>query len=176
MRTVKTIIATLAAVMILFFAFIMTGWYNIAATDHHTFLTLWVLDLALDRSVAHHSAGIQAPAFLQDSTVILAGARLYQHNCRGCHGAPGIKPGAVGMYPRPPELSKEADDWTPPQFFWIVKHGLKMSGMPAFNDRRNDDEIWAITAFASVLPKLTPEQYQAMSAEPDTTAHSERPH
>jgi len=107
MKPLPIVIITLAVIALLSFGLVLTGWYNIAATDHHTALTHWVLDLALERSVDHHAAGLQAPASWQDSTSLRTGASHYDQMCKGCHGAPGINQGyiAASMYPTPPELA-----------------------------------------------------------------------
>jgi mono/diheme cytochrome c family protein len=45
------------------------------------------------------------------------------------------------------------------QMFWIIKNGIKMSGMASYGKVHNDDEIWNIVAFVQRLPKMTPEEY-----------------
>ncbi len=69
------------------------------------------------------------------------------------------------MYPQPPDLSKVKRD--PAQTFWIIKHGIKMSGMPAWGATHDDARIWAMVAFLQQLPRLTPEQYQILTARDD---------
>jgi mono/diheme cytochrome c family protein len=173
MKTVLTVVLTLAAATLLFIAYLWAGWYNVAATDHHNGLTLWLMDFTLEHSVEHHAASQHAPTALQDSATIRLGAYHYQHMCTGCHGAPGLKlegEDRVAMYPEPPDFTKDIGGWTPSQFFWIVKSGIKMSGMPAFGGTDSDDELWAIAVFAPSLPKLSAEQYRALYAAMDSTA------
>jgi mono/diheme cytochrome c family protein len=66
-----------------------------------------------------------------------------------------------GLYPRAPELRRNTD-LTPAELFWIVKHGVKMTGMPAWGVTHDDDLLWDVVAFVRKLPELTPEQYQTM--------------
>jgi cytochrome c2 len=40
-----------------------------------------------------------------------------------------------------------------------VKNGIKMSGLPAWQFRLPDTDLWAVVAFLQKLPALTPEQY-----------------
>jgi mono/diheme cytochrome c family protein len=178
MKTLKTVIITLVVAILLCLGYVSTGWYNVAATDHHNALTLWLMDLALERSVDHHASGLQAPASSQDSAALREGAYHFQRMCRGCHGAPGVlrKGGRGGMYPEPPDFSKGIGEWTAPEVYWIVKNGIKMSGMPSYGDSHSDEDMWAIAAFAVILPKISTEQYQALSAEPDSTTGGEDHH
>src|SRR3546814_5639660 len=75
-----------------------------------------------------------------------------------------------GTNPAPPELSETVHKWTPAELFWIVKYGLKMTGMPAWGPTHRDDELWAITAFLLRLPELSPEEYRSMTKAGDATS------
>ena len=66
-----------------------------------------------------------------------------------------------GLYPRAPELRRQAD-LTPAEQFWIVKHGVKMSGMPAWGVTHDDELLWDVVAFVRQLPELTPERYEIL--------------
>ena len=63
-------------------------------------------------------------------------------------------PTAREMLPPPPDLSKAAPQWKERELFWIVKNGLKYTGMPAWPSRQRDDEVWAVVAFLRRLPDL----------------------
>ena len=54
--------------------------------------------------------------------------------------------------------------------FWIVKHGIKASGMPSWGPTHDDQRIWAMVAFLQKLPQLTPEQYQILTARDESNA------
>lgn len=176
MRTLVTVLITLAALAVLGFAYILTGWYNIAANDPHYSATVWLLNLAMDRSVDYHADSIKAPAALQDSSDLHQGAHDYHHMCRGCHGAPGVKPSQVGkgLYPQPPDLAKDISDLSPEQIFWIVKNGIKMTGMPAFGLTNENQKLWAVTAFTANLAKINPGMYQVLTVESQAVEESQQ--
>jgi len=83
--------------------------------------------------------------------------------CSGCHLAPGLEKTEIsqGLYPSAPELSR-GNDLTPAEQFWVLKHGIKMTGMPAWGPTHDDDLLWDIVAFVQKLPTLSPEQYQTI--------------
>ena len=91
---------------------------------------------------------------------------------------------SIGLYPAPPNLSQKegehghehdhADsEQSARRQFWIIKHGIKASGMPAWGPTHDDDRIWAMVAFLQKLPELNQEQYQILTArdESNTSAH-----
>ncbi len=86
----------------------------------------------------------------------------YDSMCAMCHGAPGLPESVLhqGLYPEPPELYEEDDEWSASELFWLTKNGIKMSGMPAYGPTHSDEEIWAIVAFLQVLPNLTESDYK----------------
>jgi hypothetical protein len=92
--------------------------------------------------------------------------------CTGCHLAPGMAPTELskGLYPAPPALAR-ATGGNPSHHFWVIKHGVKASGMPAWGGSMDDEYIWGLVAFLQVLPTLTPAQYQAMVASSGGHAH-----
>lgn len=91
---------------------------------------------------------------------------LYQKNCQPCHGAPGVAEEQIGrgINPKPPPLPLAVDDWTNSQLFWIVSHGLKMSGMPGFDAELSEADRWAIVALLRRLPFLSPDEYKQLAA------------
>ena len=89
-----------------------------------------------------------------------------------CHGAPGVAPDAfaLGLTPSPANLALAAREWEPAALYWVIRYGIKMSGMPAWEFRLADDELWAIVAFMNRLPALGPDAYRKMAeALPPTT-------
>src|SRR4029450_5767845 len=112
---------------------IYAGLYNIAADVPHTQPVYWLFETARERSVAARARDIAVPNDLADVNRISKGASEYAEMCSGCHLAPGMKRTEIsqGLYPRAPELRRRTD-LTPAAQFWIVKHGVKMTGMPAW--------------------------------------------
>jgi mono/diheme cytochrome c family protein len=141
-------------------AFIYSGAYNIAADDPHWPVTYRLMQTARDRSIKAHAAGIAPPADLGTEARVVAGTSHFSEHCSTCHSAPGVEAEdlAEGMYPKPPVLTNVASRFTPGELFWILKNGIKMSGMPSWADH-GDDELWNAVAFLEKLPGMTPEQY-----------------
>jgi hypothetical protein len=130
------------------------------------------LQTVRDRSIHVRSEGIKVPN-LDDPQLILKGAGQYAAMCTGCHLRPGMEDSELrkGMYPQPPNLSKVHVD--PQDAFWVIKHGIKMSAMPAWGlDGSHDDQtIWSMVAFLEKLPGMTPQQYKAIVAKAPPDEH-----
>jgi mono/diheme cytochrome c family protein len=152
------LMALLAVVAVAIYA----GLYNIAADVPHTPPVYWLLETVRDRSVAARARDI-VPNDLDDANRISKGAGQYAEMCSGCHLAPGMKRTEIsrGLYPRAPELRRKTN-LTPAEQFWVVKHGVKMTGMPAWGVTHDDDLLWDVVAFVRKLPELTPEQYETL--------------
>ena len=145
-------------------AWAYSGLYDVGADDHHWRLTFRVLQTVRDRSIRVRSEQITVPN-LNAPQLILKGAGQYAAMCTGCHLAPGIAESEVrvGMYPKPPNLSRVRID--PRDAFWVIKHGIKMSAMPAWGGSHDDPTIWSMVAFLQKLPGITPAQYKAIIAK-----------
>jgi mono/diheme cytochrome c family protein len=129
----------------------------------HTQPVYRLLETVRDPSIAAHSRDIVVPNDLDDANRISKGAGEYVEMCSGCHLAPGIKRTEIsqGLYPRAPELRRKTD-LTPAEQFWIVKHGVKLTGMLAWGVTHDDDLLWDVVAFVRKLPELAHEQYETM--------------
>jgi mono/diheme cytochrome c family protein len=161
MRNILTVILLVLLLCVIGGAgFIYSGIYDVAATDPHWPVVRWTLETARVRSIKAHAVGIEPPPQLDDPAKILAGVEHFAAHCAVCHGAPGVPKGdiAQGLYPKPPDLAHVATLYSPAELFWILQHGLKMTGMPAWNDHR-DDELWATVAFLEKLPGMTEQDY-----------------
>lgn len=139
---------------------LVTGVVPIKASSGHWAITRWVLDFASDRSVAFHSSGIDVPP-LDEPSLVTLGAATYEANCVFCHGQPGEmqSPVAQGMTPKPPLLSASVGEMNSQELFYIVKHGIKFAGMPAWPTLNRDDEIWPVVAFLHLLPTMDHQTY-----------------
>ena len=128
--------AAIALVVVCGLTFIYSGFFDVAANDPHWLITRWVFETARTRSIKAHAAGIQTPPGADDPARLLIGTEHYAAHCAVCHGAPGVPKGDIGrgLNPPPPDLAKNAPLYNPPELFWIVKHGIKMTGMPAWSD------------------------------------------
>jgi mono/diheme cytochrome c family protein len=144
--------------------FVYSGLYNIGADDHHTRPVFAIMQTLRDRSIHARSKDIEVPP-LDDPQLILKGAGQYAAMCTDCHLAPGKQDSEIrpGLYPQPPDLSRMRVD--PRDAFWVIKHGIKMSAMPAWGLSHDDPTIWSMVAFLQKLPDLTPQQYKDLVAK-----------
>lgn len=156
-----TLVASAATAGVLGSAVVYFGWYDVTATSPHTTPVHHLLDVALARAVKTRSAGIEAPD-LDKAERIQNGSRLYRAHCAQCHGGPGVapQPYALGLNPAPAALVATARARTAAEVFWITRQGIKMTGMPAWQYRLTDDEIWDVVAFLRVLPTLSADAYR----------------
>jgi mono/diheme cytochrome c family protein len=159
-RFIAGFIIALIAVACAGLVIMYTGSYNVAANVPDNAIVDWYLSNTMIHSVVSRAKSVQAPAQFTDQQA-RAGFRIYSQTCVHCHGAPGKDPGdiAKGLNPEAPDLADAVEDMTTAQMFWIIKNGIKMSGMASYGKVHNDDEIWNIVAFAQRLPKMTPEEY-----------------
>lgn len=158
-----TALAVLAVLVAGAGVFVYSGLYNIGADDPHSKAVFAVLETLRDRSIQMHSADLTVPN-LEEPQLVLKGAGQYAAMCTECHLKPGTKNSELrpGLYPQPPNLSQVRVD--PKVAFWAIKHGIKMSAMPAWGGSHDDATIWSMVAFLQKLPEMTPQQYQDMVA------------
>jgi len=176
--TIKTIALTLGAAVVLVVVVasitIGSGAYDVAATVPHRAMTERLLSSVMDNSVRHHASGIElSPIFSNPD--LDEGFEHYQEMCVACHGAPGVEKSEIGagLNPPAPDLAEAAADLSPQEVFWILKNGIKMTGMPAFGPTHDEEKLWDLTAFVKGLPTMTPDQYRELGeeGEGDETAH-----
>lgn len=163
-KTLITLSVLSAVAVVAAGGFVWSGFYNVGADDEHIPPVYAVLETMRDRSIQTRAGKLQVPADLRDPVRITQGAGNYDAMCMGCHLAPGMADTELsrGLYPAPPNLSKVAVE--APAAFWVIKHGIKASGMPAWGESMGDEYIWNMAAFLQELPSLSPEQYQALVA------------
>ncbi len=171
MRFIAGFIAALIILALAGLIYMYSGGYNVAASVPDPKFVEWMLATTMERSVAKHAQGTNAPAQLTDAQA-REGARVYNETCVYCHGAPGKDPVDIGkgLNPEPPFLPDTITRWNAAEVFWIIKNGIKMTGMPAFGPTHKDDEIWKLVAFVQKLPKMKPEEYEQMTQAPQAPA------
>jgi mono/diheme cytochrome c family protein len=157
-------------------AYIYSGLYDVAATHEDGAATRWLFGTVRRHSIHARLDGIQVPA-LTDPKMVEEGFVHYHAMCEECHLAPGMGSSETraGLNPQPPILADVMPHTTPAELFWVIKNGIRMTGMPAWGITHDDQKIWAMVAFIEQLPKTTPAQYQALEQEtrnmPDDDDH-----
>jgi cytochrome c553 len=146
---------------------VVSGIVPIKASSGHWAITRWFLNFSMERSVGTHSAGIEAPP-LDDARLVLKGAGHYETGCRPCHGSPEVPYPRIAraMTPTPPYLPEVLGIWQPHELFYIVKHGVKLTGMPAWPAQQRDDEVWAMVAFLLRMRDLGAGEYRSLVGGP----------
>ena len=151
--------ATVAAV-----GYVYSVTFNVAAVEPHTALEFWTLNIVKEKSVKARAQAITPPP-IPPSQKIGEAFRMFDEMCVQCHGAPGKEPNMVGkgLNPAPPRLPDTVRRWTRAELFWIVKNGIKMTGMPAFGPTHSDEDLWLIVAFLQRLPNIKAEEFKEMA-------------
>lgn len=148
------------------FGFVKSGIYNVAASHPHTKLTEWLTHETMIHSARRHAGSIEAPRAFTGKQLI-AGFCAYETHCVACHGAAAVarEQWVSGMEPSPPYLLDATSKWTPSELFWIVKNGIKMTGMPSWGDSMSDAQVWNVVAWLEASRQLPPQTYVRWRAE-----------
>ncbi|MGF7147031.1 cytochrome c553 [Sphingomonas zeicaulis] len=151
-------------------AFAWSGLFNVAASSGHWAITDWFLHWVMQNSAATWSR-IEGEKQPVDASGLVSAAGLFDQSCVACHGAPGIAPLPVmqAATPPAPDLGQHPDKWTAGEHFWIIKHGVKFTGMPGWAAEERDDEVRRMTAFVRALPTMSPQRYRALTRDPAET-------
>jgi mono/diheme cytochrome c family protein len=172
MATLKTlaIIGLLAILVgIASAVYFFGGYYNVAGTAEEPAIVKWALVKVRQASVAQHAKD-SPPTSFDNPANVQAGARAFsERGCVNCHGGPGVNWAkfSEGLRPDPPDLKELADQLSPAQLFWVIKHGINMTGMPSFGlIEVPDQEIWTIVAFVKKLPSVSDADFKAWTAKP----------
>jgi cytochrome c553 len=165
--TWKKLLAAAVGAVLLALAVSFSGLVSVAASSGHFGPVRWFLHWTMGNAVNRQSMLISVPdgIDLTDPALVQRTAGHFATGCAPCHGAPGVpqSPVVLEMSPPPPRLEGKVGDWKDRELFWIVKYGIKYSGMPAWVTRGRDDEVWAQVAFLRALPDLTPERYAELA-------------
>ena len=172
-RTLTWLVGLLLVAAVAAGGFVWSGVYDIGADDAHTGPVHATLEALRERSIAVRASKLDVPD-LDEPARVTQGAGNYAAMCVGCHLAPGMAGTemSLGLYPAPPDLTRETIDAA--TAFWVIKHGIKASGMPAWGRSMDDAYIWNMVAFLQVLPRLDAAGYQALVASSEGHAHGGR--
>lgn len=162
---VVTLIVALAVASGIAVALAYAGLVPVAADARHSALLEWYLEEAVDHAVDRAAAGVRPPP-LDDPALLRLGIVHYQRLCVTCHGAPGVEPSEIGkgLYPEPPLLERKKRLRAAP-VYWLVKHGIRDTGMPAFGPTRSEQDLWAVAAFTVAMPHMSAEEYARRARE-----------
>ncbi len=158
------VLAVVSVMAVIGYAY--SGLYDVSASQPDAAAMRWLLVTVRDRSIEHRASAVTVPP-LTDPQLIQEGFEHYHEMCTGCHLAPGIESSEIraGLNPQPPLLATVVPHSSPARLFWVIKNGVKMSGMPAWGTSHSDQMIWAMVAFLERLPGMTPAEYQAMEKQ-----------
>ncbi len=172
MKTLIAVLTVAIAAVLGAIGFAYSGIYDVGADSPHGGLTAWLLSTTSHASIERRAADVAVPD-LDDPELLREGVSDFDAMCAGCHGAPGRKPGAVGagLNPKPPDLARSAEHMTPAELFWVTKHGIRMTGMPAWGVTHDDQALWPVVAFMLRLPELDTEGYQSLLASAAGSGH-----
>jgi mono/diheme cytochrome c family protein len=149
--------------------FLFGGFFNVAASEPDPDIVNWALIKVRMASIARQ-APVNSPVNLDDPDIVRSGARAFaERGCANCHGAPGVnwQKFSEGLRPDPPDLKDIVKEREPGQLFWVISHGIKMTGMPSFRAIGVEDkEIWSIVAFIKKLPNVSEADFKAWTVNP----------
>ena len=156
----KFLLGMLFAVAIIFvggFVLLKKGYVNFAADVGPLPFEKSLAMAAVDASTERHAPERKNPNSPSEETLV-AGAQLYLNHCAGCHGVPSNPDAPFGnsFYPPVPAFFKDAPDMPENQNFYIIAHGTRWTGMPAWNKTLTEAQIWQIVTFLSAIEKLPP--------------------
>jgi mono/diheme cytochrome c family protein len=155
-------------------AVLLSGALSTAATEQHSAFTYWLLDTGLHYSLDDAADDIEAPV-LTGALMIERGRSCFRAHCVHCHGVPGLarQPHGLGMMPIPNDLTEAARDWPPAWLYYVTAKGVRMTGMPAWEFRLSDADLWATVAFLKQLPNLSQAEYRALAPVQETSCRSD---
>ena len=131
--------------------------WHIAATTEASVVETWLMSRLLERGIRRGAPQATNPLTVSDE-VLLQGMKFFRNNCAGCHGD-GKQPsswGTTSFFPRVPQFGTQAParpDW---QIFWIVKHGIRNTGMGGWAPLASDEDLWRVALFVSRIDSLPP--------------------
>jgi len=148
---------TLLIIGIAIFLAIKEGYVDFKADTEPSVLEKKFAMEAVDASTDRHASEQKNPLTANEENLV-AGAKLYINHCAGCHGVP-LNPSSQfpkSFYPPVPTFFTDAPDMPENQNFYIIQHGIRWSGMPAWDKTLNDTQKWQLVTFMSNIEKLPP--------------------
>lgn len=164
------VVATVVVAALVGYLLLQSGAVPANADARAGGLELWAAATSLNATLRREAPKGPNPVALTDASLV-EGVRLYGEHCAVCHGtsAGEAKASAIarGEYPAPPQLASEGVEDDPEGYtYWKVKHGIRLTGMPAWKDALSEREIWTLALFLKHMDKLPPTAEAAWKALP----------
>jgi mono/diheme cytochrome c family protein len=149
--------ATLLVLALGGFAFLWLGFMPTHADARPPAPEQWLATQAIDASMVRHAPRVDNPIPPTDNNLI-DGMKLYTMNCSVCHGEFDGKPSTLAhaLYPPPPQLILDPPDDPEWQLFYVIRTGVRYTGMPAWGAALSPDDMWKVTGLLSRLDRLPP--------------------
>jgi mono/diheme cytochrome c family protein len=159
LTVLASIVAFVVLVAIVVLLVLATGSVTVGADVKPGLIVRTLAPWGRDRSVQRHAPKLKNP-YAGEPNAIAEGMDHYREACLVCHGAPGVPMSEIakGLEPPAPSLGKEEIDTPDGELFWVTKHGIRLTSMPAFGWTHSDEEIWKVVAFLRHMPELTAEE------------------
>ena len=150
-------VLTLALLAVAALAVVKLGLMPVNADGIHSRLEARVMPSVLHSAIARHAPGATNPVPLSEDN-LRSGASTYKAMCARCHSTPQGNPSVYGQsfYPPAPRLAGGLSTYTDSQLFWIIKHGIRNTGMPAWSSMLSDEEIWQLVSLLKNSQDLPP--------------------
>jgi mono/diheme cytochrome c family protein len=166
MRFLVGVVIGVAVVLLALFCYVRFGFVDPRADAEVGALEQKIAMPALDAAVDRRAPDVKNP-IQPTGENLMAGMKVYQAACAECHGDivhPHVDFGSA-FYPRVPQFVEDAPDMPENQNFYIIQHGVRLTGMPSWKSALKEQEIWQVTTFLSHMDKLPPQITAAWKAE-----------
>lgn len=154
-RFIAGIVLTLAGQTVLALLVLTLGLVPVSADVAPPGWETRLMGAALRASVVRHATGLPVTMPPTEDNLI-AGVHIYREMCARCHGRTAASPATLGasLYPPAPPLRGHRTNYTEKQIFWIVKRGIRNTGMPAFGGSLSDNDIAQLAVLVTRFDKL----------------------
>ena len=146
-------------------AFLRLGLADFSADVNPSAMESRLTRFAVQAAVRRYAPKTEKLFQLTDENLI-AGGILYVNGCAGCHGQPGKSPSEdAPEYSRPPKFARDASPYSEPEMFWVIKHGVRRTGMSAYGPFYSEKEMWNLAAFVKRMQNLSPAVLQGIQSK-----------
>jgi thiosulfate dehydrogenase len=148
-------LAVAVAIVVGSVAYLRCGFAQVPADVNAPTWERRLTSFAVHASVRRSAPRTPSPLAPSDEDLI-AGGKLYMNGCAGCHGKLGDKDDGTPFFVPPPVFSQAGSTYSEPEMFWVIKHGIRRTGMSAYGRFYSEKEIWSLAAFVKRMKNLPP--------------------